>query len=64
LRGEGDASSTQIYADAYGQDEEFFAFYRSMRAYANAFGGSQDVMILDSSSSFFDYFGSGTAGQK
>ncbi len=64
LRGEGDASSTQIYADAYGQDEEFFAFYRSMRAYANAFGGSQDVMILDSTSSFFDYFGSGTAGQK
>jgi membrane protease subunit HflC len=64
MRGEGDASSTQIYADAYGQDEEFFAFYRSMRAYANAFGGSQDVMILDSTSSFFDYFGSGTAGQK
>jgi membrane protease subunit HflC len=59
MRGEGDARSTQIYADAYGQDEEFFAFYRSMRAYANSFGGSQDVMVLDSSSSFFDYFGSG-----
>jgi hypothetical protein len=35
-----------------------------MRAYANSFGGSQDVMVLDSTSSFFDYFGSGTAGQK
>ena len=64
MRGEGDARSTQIYAEAYGQDEEFFAFYRSMRAYANSFGGSQDVMVLDSTSSFFDYFGSGTAGQK
>ncbi|MGI9321871.1 MAG: protease modulator HflC [Thiogranum sp.] len=64
LRGEGDARSTQIYAEAYGQDEEFFAFYRSMRAYANSFGGSQDVMVLDATSSFFDYFGSGTAGQK
>jgi len=64
MRGEGDARSTQIYAEAYGQDQEFFAFYRSMRAYANSFGGSQDVMVLDSTSSFFDYFGSGTAGQK
>jgi len=64
MRGEGDARSIQIYAEAYGQDEEFFAFYRSMRAYANSFGGSQDVMVLDSSSSFFDYFGSGTVGQK
>jgi membrane protease subunit HflC len=64
MRGEGDARSIQIYAEAYGQDEEFFAFYRSMRAYNNSFGGSQDVMVLDSASSFFDYFGSGTAGQK
>jgi len=64
MRGEGDALSTEIYAKAYGEDEEFFAFYRSLRAYANAFGGSQDVMVLDSSSSFFDYFGSETAGQE
>ena len=64
MRGEGDALSTEIYALAYGEDEEFFAFYRSLRAYANAFGGSQDVMVLDSSSSFFDYFGSESAGQE
>ena len=64
MRGEGDALSTEIYAQAYGEDEEFFAFYRSLRAYANAFGGSQDVMVLDSSSSFFDYFGSESAGQE
>ena len=61
LRGDGDARSTEIYANAYGQDVEFFAFYRSLQAYENAFSASQDVMILDPSSSFFDYFGSGEA---
>ena len=64
LRGEGDAISTEIYASAYGQDMEFFAFYRSLQAYGNSFGNSNDVMVLDSSSSFFDYFGSDTAGEK
>jgi len=59
LRGDGDARSTEIYASAYSQDEEFFAFYRSLQAYENAFSGGQDVMILDPSSSFFDYFSSG-----
>lgn len=59
LRGDGDAKSTEIYAKAYGRDEEFFAFYRSLQAYENAFGTSHDVMILDPSSSFFDYFSSG-----
>ena len=61
LRGDGDARTTEIYANAYGQDVEFFAFYRSLQAYENAFSASQDVMILDPSSSFFDYFSSGVA---
>ena len=64
LRGEGDAISTEIYASAYGQDMEFFSFYRSLQAYGNSFGNSNDVMVLDSSSSFFDYFGSDIAGEK
>ena len=64
LRGDGDARSTEIYAQAYGQDEEFFAFYRSLQAYENAFSASQDVMVLDASSSFFDYFSSDTAGDR
>ncbi|HET6592360.1 MAG TPA: protease modulator HflC [Xanthomonadales bacterium] len=56
IRGEGDARSTEIYAEAYGADEEFYAFYRSLQAYGVAFGSSNDVMVLDPSSSFFDYF--------
>jgi len=56
IRGEGDARSTEIYANAYGADEEFYAFYRSLQAYGNAFGSGSDVMVLDPSSSFFDYF--------
>ena len=59
LRGDGDARSTEIYAGAYSQDPEFYAFYRSLQAYENAFSASHDVMILDPSSSFFDYFSSG-----
>jgi membrane protease subunit HflC len=57
IRGEGDALSTEIYAESYGEDEEFYAFYRSLQAYGSAFGGNNDVMVLDRSSRFFDYFG-------
>ena len=57
-RGEGDARSTEIYAAAYGKDKEFYAFYRSLKAYGTAFGGDKDVLVLDPSASFFDYFGS------
>lgn len=56
IRGEGDARSTEIYANAYGQDEEFFAFYRSLQAYSNTFTGSNNVMVLDPGSDFFEYF--------
>ncbi len=58
IRGAGDARSTEIYASAYGQDEEFFAFWRSLQAYGTSFGNGSDVMVLDPTSSFFDYFGS------
>jgi membrane protease subunit HflC len=62
-RGEGDALSTEIYASAYGQDSEFYSFYRSLQAYGNAFGGNNDVMVLDRSSQFFDYFGTDAPGE-
>jgi len=64
LRGEGDAVSTEIYATAYGQDPEFYAFSRSLQAYGNAFGNSSDVMVLNPDSSFFNYFGSETTADQ
>ncbi|MDO9141976.1 MAG: protease modulator HflC [Methylobacter sp.] len=55
LRGEGDAKSAEIYAQAYGADAEFFAFYRSLSAYKKTFGSSS-MMVLDPDSDFFKYF--------
>lgn len=60
LRGEGDARATEIYADAYGKDEEFYGFYRSMNAYRDALGSKQDVLVLQPDSEFFKYFNSET----
>jgi len=58
IRGEGDAKAAQIYADVYGQDQEFFSFYRSMQAYQRAFASGQDTFVLDPGSPFFRYFNS------
>lgn len=57
LRGEGDAKSIRIYADAFGEDEEFFAFYRSMQAYRESFTEDGTSMILSPDSEFFRFFG-------
>jgi len=54
LRGEGDAKSAEIYAQAYGQDAEFFAFYRSLNAYKKTFSSSS-MMVVDTDSEFFQY---------
>jgi len=58
LRGEGDALATGIYAKAYGKDEEFYTFYRSMNAYRDALGSKQDILVLQPDSEFFKYFNS------
>jgi len=55
-RGEGDAKATEIYAGAYGKNPDFYALYRSLDAYRNAFGSS-DVIVLDPKSEFMKYFG-------
>ena len=55
MRGEGDATATATYAGAYQRDPEFYAFLRSMEAYRNSFGGSGDMLLLDSESDFFRY---------
>ncbi|MDD5578918.1 MAG: protease modulator HflC [Methylobacter sp.] len=55
LRGEGDAKSAEIYARAFGEDTEFFTFYRSLNAYKKTFSRS-NMMVLDPESDFFKYF--------
>jgi membrane protease subunit HflC len=55
-RGEGDARATEIYANAYGRDQEFFQFYRSMNAYRASLASQQDVLVLEPDSEFFRYF--------
>jgi len=59
-RGEGDADSAGIYANAYNQDKEFYAFYRSLDAYKNSFGSGNDIMVLSPDSEFFRYFNAST----
>ena len=56
-RGEGDARATEIYAEAYGKNQEFYEFYRSMNAYREALGNQQDVLVLEPDTEFFKYFG-------
>jgi membrane protease subunit HflC len=55
-RGSGDAEATQIYAKAFGQDMEFFAFYRSMQAYRGALSGRTTSFVLTPDSRFFRFF--------
>ena len=54
-RGGGDSEAIRIYADSFGQDADFFAFYRSMEAYRKSFGESDTSMVLSPNSSFFRY---------
>lgn len=58
LRGEGDGEAIKIYADAFGQDPEFFAFYRSMQAYQRAMAAGDTTMVLSPDSDFFRFFNS------
>jgi membrane protease subunit HflC len=55
VRGQGDATSAKIYADAYNKDPEFFSFVRSLEAYRNTFKDKNDVMVLSPKSEFFNY---------
>jgi len=56
VRGEGDAERNHIFAKAFGRDEEFAAFYRSMKAYEASLQGESTRLILGFTSRFFDYF--------
>ena len=56
VRGDGDAESIRVYAAAFGQDKEFFAFYRSMQAYRDALSGRSTSFVLTPGSGFFRFF--------
>lgn len=56
LRGEGDARAADIFAKAYSEDSDFFAFYRSLIAYKESLGKSGNIMVLEPNSDFFKYF--------
>ena len=58
MKGEGDGIRNKIFADAFGQDPEFFAFYRAMQAYEKALIGGETSLILSPDSDFFKFFGS------
>ena len=55
IRGEGDAISAEVYANAFNQDPEFYAFYRSISAYKSSFAGKEDLLVIDPESDFFRY---------
>lgn len=57
-RGQGDAQATEIYASAYNKDRDFYGFYRSLNAYKNSFGDTNDILVLEPDSEFFKYFNS------
>ncbi len=53
IKGDGDAKSSALYADAFGRDPQFAQFYRSLEAYRATFRSKGDVMVLDTNSDFF-----------
>ena len=56
VRGAGDSKAIQIYADSFGQDADFFAFYRSMEAYRKSMTNNDTSLVLSPDSSFFRFF--------
>ena len=57
MKGEGDGLRNKIFAEAFGKDPDFFAFYRAMQAYETALIGGETSLILSPDSEFFKFFG-------
>ncbi len=62
IKGEGDAKAAAIYGRAFGENAEFYAFYRSLEAYRQSFSNKSDLLVVDPSSDFFKYLRNGTKG--
>ena len=60
IRGQGDARAAEIYANAFNQNPEFYAFYRSINAYKQSMGKSNDLLVLDPNNEFFRYLNQST----
>lgn len=63
IKGEGDAKASAIYAQAFGQNTEFYAFYRSLEAYRASFKNRSDVIVVEPNSDFFKYLKNGSRGR-
>ena len=57
MKGEGDGQRNKIFADAFGKDAQFFAFYRAMQAYETSLIGGNTSLVLSPDSAFFKFFG-------
>ncbi|MFZ5511718.1 MAG: protease modulator HflC [Pseudomonadota bacterium] len=64
IKGEGDAKAAAIYAQAFSQNPEFYAFYRSLEAYRQSFKSKNDVLVLEPNSEFFKYLRNAGKGGK
>jgi membrane protease subunit HflC len=62
LRGQGDADTIRISAEAYGKDVDFYSFYRSLQAYREALSGPGTTLVLSPDSPFFRFLEGGLAG--
>lgn len=60
IKGEGDAERNRIFAEAFGKDADFFAFYRSMQAYETAFKPNETRFLVSPRSDFFRFFSTPT----
>lgn len=63
IKGDGDARATALYAQAFGQNPEFYAFYRSLEAYRASFRNKGDVLVIEPNSEFFKYLKSSGKGK-
>ncbi|MDH2235590.1 protease modulator HflC [Pigmentiphaga sp. GD03639] len=61
IKGEGDAKASAVYAQAFGQDRDFYRFYKSLEAYRSSFGSKSDMLVVDPSSEFFRFMKSPAA---
>jgi membrane protease subunit HflC len=62
-RGQGEAESNRIFADAFGKDPQFFALYRTLQAYRHTMADGNTTLVLSPDTDFLRYFANGPAGR-